>query len=122
MVSGSYNPAGTEANDCNDGSMLSGNLGSDEWTEGSTWTNPSDHFGNLAWTPGASATGSYWGWNGTLSGSANTGMDSLENVNSAIQAAESGFHSWLGGIGALAKDGRGHDRGASTWPGAYNGE
>jgi hypothetical protein len=49
-------------------------------------------------------------------------MDSLENVNSAIQAAESGFHSWLGGIGALAKDGRGHDRGASTWPGAYNGE
>ena len=118
-VSGDYNSSGTEANDFNDGSTIESKLGSDEWTEGSTWTNPSDHFGDLAWTPGASASGSFWGWNGTLTGS-NTDMDTLENVKAAINAAESGFYSWLDSIGALTKDGRGNSRGATTWPGAYD--
>lgn len=120
VVSGSYNKAGTESNDYNDGSRISSILGSDDWTEGSTWTNPSDHFGDLAWTPGVSASGSYWGWNGTLSASANTDMDTLDNVNAAIKTANNDFHSWLMGIGALAKDGRGQTRGATTWPGAFD--
>ena len=98
---------------------MENNIGSDEWTEGSTWTNPSDHFGDLAWTPGASAGGSYWGWNGTLTGG-NTEMDTLENVKTAINEAEPAFYSWLDSIGALAKDGRGNPRGATTWPGAYD--
>ena len=120
LVSGSYNKAGTESNDYNDGSKMASILGSDDWTEGSTWTNPSDHFGNLAWAPGVSASGSYWGWNGILSGSSNTDMDTLDNVNNAIKSADNGFHSWLSGIDALTKDGRGHNRGANTWPGAYD--
>ena len=118
-VAGQYNTAGTEAADFNDGSTLENNIGSDEWTEGSTWTNPSDHFGDLAWTPVASAGGSYWGWNGTLTGG-NTEMDTLENVKTAINEAEPAFYSWLDSIGALAKDGRGSPRGATTWPGAYD--
>ena len=120
LVSGSYERSGHETNDCNDGSKISGKTGSDEWTEGSTWTNPSDHFGNLAWTPGVSASGSYWGWNGTLSAMTDAGMDTLENVNSAINTADSGFYSWLRSIDVLGKDGRGHQRGTATWPGAYD--
>ena len=120
LVGGTYKASGTEANDFNDGSKIAGKLGSDEWTEGSTWADPSDHFGKLAWTPGASASGSYWGWDGTLTASGNTNMDTLNNVNTAIKAADSGFHSWLDGIGALAKDGRGHARGTTTWPGAFD--
>lgn len=120
MANGPYSKSGTESNDCNDGSKLSSNLGSDDWTEGSTWTNPSDHFGNLAWTPGVSASGSYWGWNGTITGAGNPSMDTLENVNAAIKNADEGFHSWLNATGALAKDGRGHKRGSTTWPGAFD--
>ena len=119
-VSGSYLTAGTESNDCNDGSKIQSILGSDEWTEGSTWTNPSDHFGNLAWTPGASASGSYWGWNGVLTAVGNANMDTLTNINAAIKQADTGFHSWLGNIGALEKDARGNVRGATTWPGAFD--
>jgi predicted outer membrane repeat protein len=120
LISGTYNSGGTESNDCNDGSGISSKLGSDEWTEGSTWTNPSNHFGNLAWTPGVSASGSYWGWNGTLSAVSNANMDTLENINAAIKAADADFHSWLQSIGVLTKDARGQNRGAITWPGAYD--
>lgn len=120
MVSGSYDKSGTESNDCNDGSKIEGNLGSDEWTEGSTWTNPSDHFGDLAWTPGVSASGSYWGWNGSISSASNTEMDTLESINAAIKEADSSFYSWLQNIGALSKDARGHERSTLSWPGAYD--
>lgn len=120
LVSGSYNSAGTESNDCNDGSRIQTYLGSDEWTEGSNWTNPSDHFGDLAWTPGVSASGTYWGWNGVLSGMANAGMDTLEAVMAAINSADNGFYTWLEGIGALTKDCRGNTRGTTTWPGAFD--
>ena len=47
-------------------------------------------------------------------------MDTLENVKTAINEAEPAFYSWLDSIGALAKDGRGNPRGATTWPGAYD--
>jgi len=119
-VSGAYNAGGMESNDCNDGSRIVSNIGSDEWTDSSTWANPSDHFGDLSWTPGVSASSSYWGWNGTLSSVSNAGFDTLDHINAAIKAADTGFHAWLESLGALVKDGRGHGRGTSTWPGAFD--
>lgn len=41
------------------------------------------------------------------------------DVNSAIQAADSEFYTWLSGIGALGKDIDGRDRGENSWPGSY---
>ena len=76
-------------------------------------------FGSLAWTGGTAWNNSYWAWNGTLSGGSNTDKASLADVKSAIQSADSGFYTWLNGLGALDKDGRGNARASSTWPGAY---
>ena len=81
----------------------------------------SDYFGGLSWTGGTSWNDTYWGWNGTLSGGSNLNKASLSDVNNAIQSANADFYSWLNSIGALDKDGRGRTRGASTWPGAYDG-
>lgn len=51
---------------------------------------------------------------------ANAGMDTLEAVMAAINSADNGFYTWLEGIGALTKDGRGNTRGTTTWPGAFD--
>lgn len=81
----------------------------------------SDYFGGLSWKGGTSWNDSYWSWNGTLSGGSNTTKASLTDVNNAIRSANSSFYNWLDGIGALSLDGRGALRGATTWPGAYQG-
>ena len=80
-----------------------------------------DYFGGLAFTSGTSWNDTYWGWNGTLATGSNLNKATLTSVNTAIQSANSDFYSWLNSIGALDKDGRGKTRGASTWPGAYDG-
>ena len=76
-------------------------------------------FGNLAWTSGSSWNDQYWAWNGTLSGGSNTNKAALADVKSAVQTADSGFYTWLNGLGALDKDGRNQARATTTWPGAY---
>ena len=85
------------------------------------FTGDSSCFGGLQWSAGATPSwdNCYWSWNGTLSGGSNTEKASLADVKSAIQSADSGFYTWLEGLGALDKDGRGNARGATTWPGAY---
>ena len=88
-------------------------------TEGQGFSGNSSSFESLAWTGGSSWNDSYWAWNGTLSGGDNTNKASLADVKSAIQTADSDFYAWLNGLGALDKDGRGHARAATTWPGAY---
>ncbi|MBQ7518328.1 MAG: hypothetical protein IJU13_07890, partial [Bacteroidales bacterium] len=88
-------------------------------TESDGFTGNSSCFGSLAWTGGSSWNDSYWAWNGTLSGGDNTGKASLADVKSAIQSADSGFYTWLNGLGALDKDGRNQARATTTWPGAY---
>ncbi|MBQ9596626.1 MAG: hypothetical protein IJR34_00035 [Bacteroidales bacterium] len=88
-------------------------------TESDGFTGNSSCFGSLAWTGGSSWNDSYWAWNGTLSGGDNTGKASLADVKSAIQSADSGFYTWLDGLGALDKDGRNQARATTTWPGAY---
>ncbi len=79
-------------------------------------------FGSLAWTAGSTPAWNncYWGWNGTLSGGSNTNKASLSDIKTAINTADSGFYTWLNGLGALDQDCRGHARSSSTWPGAYN--
>ena len=58
-----------------------------------------------------------WAWNGAYSGTAALG--STATINTAIQTFDADFHAWLSGIGALGKDIRGNDRGATSWPGSY---
>lgn len=58
-------------------------------------------------------------WNGTLSGT-NSGMKAATaDVNTQIQSADAGFHTWLNSIGALGKDINGNNRGTTSWPGCY---
>lgn len=85
-------------------------------TESDGYLGTDNYFGALAWQGDY-----YWKWDGTLSGGSNTSMDTLENVKAAITAADSGFAAWLTSIGAIDKDCRGKTRGATTWPGAYDG-
>ena len=58
-------------------------------------------------------------WNGTLTGTNSNMLAPTADVNSAIQAADAAFHSWLTGVGALGKDFKGKDRGTTSWPGCY---
>ena len=58
-------------------------------------------------------------WNGTLTGTNSNVLAPTADVNSAIQAADAAFHSWLTGVGALGKDFQGKDRGTTSWPGCY---
>ena len=91
-------------------------------TESAGYLGTSTYFGNLAWSSAGSASWNnrYWGWNGTLSGGDDTTMASLDDVKAAITEAKSDFAAWLTSIGSFDKDGRGHTRGATTWPGAYD--
>lgn len=68
-------------------------------------------FPGLAWGENG------WAWNGNYSGTAP--LAATTAVNTAIQAFDTDFHAWLNGIGALGKDIRGKDRGATSWPGSY---
>lgn len=67
--------------------------------------------------PGLAWGESGWAWDGNYSGSANLGSTSV--IGTAIQTFDAEFYSWLGSIGALGKDIRGNDRGATSWPGSY---
>ena len=126
-VAGATKGATIGVSSCFWGSVSSGDSGFSESSKDSGFLKTSaacdfskdSEIPKLSGAPGASAGGSYWGWNGTLTGG-NTEMDTLENVKTAINEAEPAFYSWLDSIGALAKDGRGSPRGATTWPGAYD--
>ena len=67
--------------------------------------------------PGLEWDGRCWAWNGGYSGSAPLAQTSV--VNAAIQTFDANFYNWLQSIGALGKDMRGNDRGATSWPGSY---
>ena len=86
----------------------------------------SDYFGGLSYVTPTSASdwawnNCYWSWNGTLATGSDLTKATLVNVNTKIETADSDFHTWLSGIGALTTDGRGKARGDVTWPGAYDG-
>lgn len=104
-------------------------------TSGGTWnSNSSDgyacngttnYFGGLNMqSSGTTPDTNYWAWNGTMSnipsGSKN-GKAMLADVKNKINSANSVFYTWLNDIGALDKDQLGNARGATTWPGAYDG-
>ena len=101
---GNYTPGEGSASDFKGTSTYFGGLGA-SMTEGNPakWDN------------------CYWSWNGTLATGGNLNKATLTNVNSTIQTADADFYSWLNTIGALDKDCRGKTRGATTWPGAYDG-
>ena len=67
--------------------------------------------------PGLEWGGDGWAWDGNYSGSAALGTTSV--INTAIHTFDTGFYDWLESIGALGKDIRGNDRGATSWPGSY---
>ena len=67
--------------------------------------------------PGLNWDGKCWAWNGGYSGSAPLAQTNA--VNTAIQSFDADFYNWLQSIGALGKDMRGNDRGATSWPGSY---
>ena len=87
--------------------------------------------GSFTYTPGAgddlqvyasSFPGLEWGtegwtWNGNYAGSAALGATAT--IGTAIHTFDTGFYGWLERIGALGKDIRGNDRGATSWPGSY---
>ena len=86
----------------------------------------SDYFGGLSYVAPSSASdwawnNCYWSWNGTMATGSDLTKATLVNVNTKIETADSDFHTWLSGIGALTTDGRGKARGDVTWPGAYDG-
>ena len=85
----------------------------------------SDYFGGLSYVAPSSASdwswnNCYWSWNGTMAKGSDLTKATLTDVNAKIQTADSDFHAWLSDIGALTTDGRGKERGSSTWPGAYD--
>ncbi|MBO4535667.1 MAG: hypothetical protein J5702_00520 [Bacteroidales bacterium] len=104
LNSGNYTPGTGSASNFKGTSSYFGGLGS-SMTEGNPakWDN------------------CYWSWNGTLATGGDLTKAALTDVNSTIQTADAGFYSWLNSIGALDKDCRGKTRGATTWPGAYDG-
>lgn len=67
--------------------------------------------------PGLAWGDSGWVWNGNYSGSAALGATS--DINAAIRNFDADFYAWLTSVGALGKDIRGKDRGATSWPGSY---
>lgn len=58
-----------------------------------------------------------WAWSGTYANASSFAQTSA--VNNAIKSFDADFHAWLNSIGALGKDIRGKDRGATSWPGSY---
>ena len=58
-------------------------------------------------------------WNGTLTGTNSNMLAATADVNTEIQNADADFYAWLNSIGALGKDIRGNNRGATSWPGCY---
>jgi predicted outer membrane repeat protein len=58
-------------------------------------------------------------WNGTLTGTNSNMLAATADVNTQIQDADADFYAWLNSIGALGKDIKGKDRGATSWPGCY---
>lgn len=58
-------------------------------------------------------------WNGTLTGTNSNMKAATADVNAQIQSADADFYAWLNSIGALGKDIKGKDRGATSWPGCY---
>ena len=89
---------------------------------GSDYLGTYSYFEGLqAVSPSESQKHFYWSWNGTLSGSSNTNMAKLADVNTAIQTADADFYSWLQSVGGDVNDALGNARGTETWPGAYQG-
>lgn len=86
---------------------------------GTDWLATTACFGGLAWTAdSAQPYKSGWTWNGSLSTGTPTTMNTLADVKAKIEAANAGFHTWLGTVDGLDKDQRGNNRGTNTWPGA----
>jgi hypothetical protein len=54
-----------------------------------------------------------------MTGTNSTMLAPTADVNSAIQTADSDFHSWLQGVGALGVDINGKSRGTTSYPGCY---
>ena len=80
----------------------------------------SSYFGSLAWNTGTSKyndTG--WSWNGSLATGSVTTMNTLSDIKSKINTADSDFYDWLSSIEALGSDQRGQGRGVRSWPGAW---
>jgi len=84
------------------------------------------------WTPDTGSGHDYWAssssfgawtapymWNGTLTGTNSNMLAATADVNTEIQNADADFYAWLNSIGALGKDIRGNNRGATSWPGCY---
>ena len=87
---------------------------------GTDWLATTACFGGLAWTAdSAQPYKSGWTWNGSLSTGTPTTMNTLADVKAKIEAANAGFHTWLGTVDGLDKDQRGNARSATAWPGAY---
>ena len=103
--------------------LLNGSTFTNEGGCATDYKGTSSYFGGLNYVAGANPSWNncYWSWNGTLATGSNTDMATLDNVNKTIKTADEGFHTWLSEIGALNIDGRGKQRGTTTWPGSYDG-
>ena len=108
---------------CKLSTLLNGGTFTNEGGCATDYKGTSSYFGDLKYVAGATPSwdNCYWSWNGTLATGTDTSMATLENVNNTIKTADSGFHTWLSEIGALNTDGRGKQRGTTTWPGSYDG-
>lgn len=99
--------------------------------EGAMYNKTSPVNANVDWGTDAGSGHDYYGtpayfadlngymWNGTMTGTNSTMLAPTADVNSAIQTADSDFHSWLQGIGALGVDIDGNSRGTTSYPGCY---
>ena len=74
-----------------------------------------DYYGTASYFGGLSG----YMWNGTMTGTNSTMLAPTADVNSAIQTADSDFHSWLQNVGALGVDINGKSRGTTSYPGCY---
>lgn len=87
------------------------------------------YFGGLGWTTDAAAprySNSGWAWNGSLATGSVTTMNTLADVKTKIEAADSDFYDWLSSgtiagtaVNGLSADQRGQARSTRTWPGAW---
>jgi hypothetical protein len=99
--------------------------------EGAMYNKTSPVNANVDWGTDAGSGHDYYGtpayfadlngymWNGTMTGTNSTMLAPTADVNSAIQTADSDFHSWLQGVGALGFDINGKSRGTTSSPGCY---
>ena len=99
--------------------------------EGAMYNKTSPVNANVDWGTDAGSGHDYYGtpayfadlngymWNGTMTGTNSTMLAPTADVNSAIQTADSDFHSWLQGVGALGVDIDGNSRGTTSYPGCY---